>query len=119
MHVHDVAFRLIDQFFLHFRDICHLPPREFLELGIVNISPVQCDDVPTGVVRRSQHEAVVGCSRGKPDVRRHTLVGMDVGMNLDAPFLLSRLRMPAHTLEDEVGEQRDGGGVDDLQAFKP
>ena len=44
---------------------------------------------------------------------------MDIGMYLDASFLLSCLRMPAHPLEDEIGEQRDGRRVDDLQAFQP
>jgi hypothetical protein len=40
---------------------------------------------------------------------------MDVGVNLDSAFLLSCLRMAAHTLEDEVGEERDGRGINDLQ----
>ena len=44
---------------------------------------------------------------------------MDVGMDLDSSFFLSRLRMSSHALENEVGEQRDGRGVYDLQPFEP
>ena len=119
MHVHDIAFRLIDQVFLHLRDVGHFPSAEFLELGVVNVCPVQCDDVAAGIVRGTQHKAVVGGCRGEADVRRNALVGVDVGMHLDSALLLPCLRMPAHTLEDEVGEQRDGRRVDDLQAFQP
>ena len=43
---------------------------------------------------------------GETDVQRHALVGVD----LDAALLLSRLRMSPHTLEDDVGEERDCGG---------
>ena len=42
------------------------------------------------------------------------LVGVDVGVHLDAAFLLVRLRMAADTLEDEVGEKGNRRGVDDL-----
>ena len=44
---------------------------------------------------------------------------MDDGMHLDAAFLLPRLRIAPNTLENEVREQADGGGVDDLQPLHP
>ena len=65
------------------------------------------------------YEAVVGGRRREADVRRHPLVGVYVGVDLDAALLLSCLRMPPRALEDEVGEERDGGRVDDLQPFQP
>ena len=34
---------------------------------------------------------------------------------LDSAFLLACLGMTSYTLEDEVGEKRDGRGIDDLQ----
>ncbi len=40
-------------------------------------------------------------------------------MHLDAAFLLPRLRIAPNTLENEVREQADGGGVDDLQPLHP
>jgi hypothetical protein len=43
---------------------------------------------------------------GETDFQRHALVGVD----LDAALLLSRLRMSPHTLEDDVGKERDCGG---------
>ena len=119
MHIHCVAHRLIDKALLHLGDVYHLSLGEFLKLGIVDIRPVQCDDVTAGVVGRAQHEAVAGGCRGEAYVRRNALVGVDVGMDLDTSLLLPRLGMPAHPLEDEVGEQRDGRGVDDLQTLEP
>ena len=44
---------------------------------------------------------------------------MDDGMYLDAAFFLPRFGMPSHTLEEKVGEQRDGRGVDNLKPFHP
>ena len=44
---------------------------------------------------------------------------MDVGVDLYAALLPARLRMMAHTLEYEVGEERDGCGIDDLKPVKP
>ena len=60
------------------------------------------------IVGGAEHEAVVGGSRGEADVRGYTLVGMDIGVDLNPSLLLPALRMAAHTLEDEVGEERDG-----------
>ena len=40
-------------------------------------------------------------------------------MDLYAALLLSCLRMAAHALEYEVGEERDRRGVDNLQPAKP
>lgn len=44
---------------------------------------------------------------------------MDDSMHLDAAFLLAGLRMPSYTLEQQVGEKRDGCGVYDLEPFHP
>lgn len=49
----------------------------------------------------------------------HALIGMYDGMDLDAAFLFARLGMPAHALEDGVGEQRYCGGVYDAQPLYP
>ena len=44
---------------------------------------------------------------------------MDDGMNLDTAFLLSGLRVSSHSLEQKVGEQRYGGGIDAPEPFHP
>ena len=44
---------------------------------------------------------------------------MNDGMHFYASLLLSRLRMPAHALEDDVREQGYRGGIDDSQTFYP
>ena len=108
IHVHGVAFRLIDKILLHLRDIHHISCGQFLKLGIVDVCPVQRNDIPADIVGGAEHEAVVGGSRGEADVRGYTLVGMDIGVDLNPSLLLPALRMAAHTLEDEVGEERDG-----------
>ena len=86
-----------------------------IELGIVNVSPVDGQDVPAGVIGRSEHEAVVRGSGSVLDVRGDTLIGVYVGMHLDPAFLPACLWMPSHTLEDEVGEERDGRRINDLK----
>ena len=58
------------------------------------------------VMARRKHEGVVGGSGCEANVTWHALIGMYDGMDLDAAFLLTRLGMPAHTLEYGVGEQR-------------
>ena len=40
-------------------------------------------------------------------------------MHLDTALLLPCLRVAAYALEDEVGEERNGRGIDDLQPVKP
>ena len=118
-HVHRVGNGLIDKFFLHFSDINDTPPGQFLELRVINIGPVHGDDLPGGVVGRREHEAVVGRRRSETYIRGYTFVGVDVHVDFQAAFLPARLRVAAHSLEHEVGEQRYRGGVDDLQAFEP
>ena len=44
---------------------------------------------------------------------------MDYGMNFDSTLLFPGLRMAAHFLEKEVGEQCDGSRIDDLKPFQP
>ena len=121
--VHRVAEGLVGEVPLHFRDVDDPIAGEFLELGIVDICTVDGKDVAPVVVGGAEHEAVVRGGR-EADVRGHSLVGMYVGVHLHATLLHAtllpaRLRMPAHALEDEVGEERDGGGVEYLQADKP
>ena len=40
-------------------------------------------------------------------------------MHFDSSLFLAALRMSSNTLEEQVGKQGDGGGVDYLQAFHP
>lgn len=44
---------------------------------------------------------------------------MDVCVNLDAAFLLSRLRMASSALEEQIREQSDRRGIDNLQLVEP
>ena len=111
IHVHGVAFRLIDKILLHLRDIHHISCGQFLKLGIVDVCPVQRNDIPADIVGGAEHEAVVGGSRGEADVRGYTLVGMDIGVDLNPSLLLPALRMPAYTFEYEDGEQGYGSGT--------
>ena len=66
-----------------------------------------------------EHEGVIGGSGGKPDIAVYALIGMDDGMDLDAALLLPRLRVTPHTLENGVGEKRDGGGINDPEPLNP
>ena len=117
--VHRVADGLVGEVLLHLRDVDDPVAGELLELGVVDVCPVDGQDVAPVVVGGAEHEAVVrGCSR-EADVGGDALVGMYVGVHLHASLLPARLRMPAHALEDEVGEERDGGGVEYLQAAEP
>lgn len=119
MHIHCVAYRVKGQVLLHLCYVYNFPSGQFLKLGVVNVRPVKCYDVTTGIVRWAEHETVVGGCRGEADVRRHAFVCMDVGMNLDATLLLAGLGMSPCTFEYEVREQSDGSGIYDLQTFEP
>ena len=44
---------------------------------------------------------------------------MNIGVNFDAALLLPGLRMPPDAFENEIGEERNGRRIDDLQAFDP
>lgn len=44
------------------------PVGKFLKFGVVDVGPVHGDDVPVAIIRRSQHERVMGSGRGEPDV---------------------------------------------------
>ena len=117
--VHGVADGLVGEVLLHLRDVDDPVAGELLKLGVVDVCPVDGQDVAPVVVGGAEHEAVVrGCGR-EAEVGGDALVGMYVGVHLHASLLPARLRMPAHTLEDEVGEERDGGGVEYLQAAEP
>ena len=88
-HIHCVAVDCIDKALLHLRDICHSTCRELLELGVVNVSPVDCQDVSGRVIGRLEHETVVRGGGGVLYVRRYSLVCVYVGMHLDSAFLLA------------------------------
>ena len=118
-HVHPVALDGVHEAFLHLRDVGHAPFGELLELGVVDVRPVDGQDVPLCIVGRDKHEAVVGGRRREADVRRHPIVGVYVGVDLYAAFLPARFRMPSRALEKQVGEQRDCRGVYDLEAVQP
>ena len=118
-HVHPVALDVVHEAFLHLRDIGHASFCELLELGVVDVRPVDGQDVSRRLVGRDKHEAVVGGRRREADVRRHPLVGVYVRVDLYAAFLPARFRTPPHALEKQVGEKRDGCGVYDLEAAQP
>ena len=44
---------------------------------------------------------------------------MNIGVNFDAALLFPGLRMPTDAFENEIGEERNGRRIDDLQAFDP
>src|SRR3712207_7295554 len=44
---------------------------------------------------------------------------MNDGMDLDTSFLLARLGVTPYTLEDEIGEERNRGRVDDTKPLHP
>ena len=119
VHIHAVHKNLIVKFPLHLGHVHHVPVRQLLKLLIVDVCPVHGEDLIMLVMARRKHEGVVGGSGREADVTWHALIGMYDGMDLDAAFLLTRPGMPAHALEDGVGEQRNGGGVYDTQPLYP
>ena len=57
--------------------------------------------------------------RGEANVGGHKLVGMNIGVDFDADLLFLGFQMPTDTFENEIGEERNGRRIDDLQAFDP
>lgn len=110
---------MIHKVLLHLRDIDYATDGLFLELSIVDIGPVQSQDITFDIVRGLEHEAVVCCCRCEPNVRRDAFVGVYVRMDFDAAFLLSCLWMASDALEKHVGEQGYSRGVYDLQPVYP
>ena len=110
--MHTVHKYLIIEIFLHLGDIDDTAVCQFLEFGLVAVGAVHRRYRIMAVMARSEHEGVVCRSRCELHVTRHTLVGAYNRMNFDAAFLLSGLRMTSDTLENGVGEQRDGRGID-------
>ena len=62
---------------------------------------------------------VVCGSRSELHIARYALIAVDARVYLYAAFLLSRLGIASHALEDEVGEEADGRGVNYLQLLHP
>ena len=71
------------------------------------------------VVGGAEHEGIPLVRRGETNVGGHKLVGMNIGVNFDAALLFPGLRMPPDAFENEIGEERNGRRIDDLQAFDP
>ena len=71
------------------------------------------------VVGGAEHKGIPLGRRSEADVGGHKLVGMNIGVNFDAALLFPGLRMPPDTFENEIGEERNGRRIDDLQAFDP
>ena len=71
------------------------------------------------VVGGAEDEGIPLGRRGETNVGGHKLVGMNIGVNFDAALLFPGLRMPPDTFENEIGEERNGRRIDDLQAFDP
>ena len=71
------------------------------------------------VVGGAEHEGITLGRRGYTNVGGHKLVGMNIGVNFDAALLFSGLRMPPDAFDNEIGEERNGRRIDDLQAFDP
>lgn len=105
--------------FLHFGDIHHASVGGFLEFGIVDICTVKCHYLVVAAMARGKHKgeslmaAEVNCTSQGP------LVGVYDRVFFDAAFLLSRPGLPANSLENGIGEQRDGCGIDDSELLYP
>ena len=95
-HAHHIRKHLIYKVFLHLGHIYNTATGQLLELGVVYVGSVKSNDVSVVIIRRFQHETVIGCGRRELDVRRHTLICMDVGVHFYAAFLLSCFGMPAN-----------------------
>jgi hypothetical protein len=80
---------LIYKVFLHLGHIYDTALGQFLELGVVDVSPVHGNNFTAVIVRGLEHETVIGCGGREPDVRRHALVRMDIGVHFYAAFLLA------------------------------
>ena len=67
-HIHHVRMHIIHKVLLH---LCHIDDTaggQFLEFGIVYVSPVHSDDVSIVIIRGFQHETVIGSGRGESDI---------------------------------------------------
>lgn len=119
VHIHAVCQHLVFEIFLHLGDIDDVPLGQFLKLFIVDICTIQGNDFIMLEMAGGEHEGIVGSGRGELYVTVNSFVCMNDGMHFYASFLLSRLRMPSHTLEDDVRKQGYRGGIDDSQTFYP
>ena len=117
--IHAVHQDIVFQALLHLCDIDDFPLREFLKFLVVDIRTVEGHNLFMAEMSVSEHERVICRRGGKLDIKVYALIGMNDGMNLDAFLLLPCLGMPTHTLENYVGEQCYGGGVNDSQPFHP
>lgn len=118
-HQHGVALGLIYEALLHLGHIDDSASGKLPGLGVVDVGPVDGEDVILHIIGGLRHEAVVGGRRREADVGRDTLVGVNARMHLDPAFLLSGLGMPADSLGQEVGEEAYRGGVNDPQPSGP
>lgn len=102
-NLHEVKQKLILEVFLHFRDIYDTSVDQFFKFFIVDIGAVQSHNFIM-IVMRHEHEGIIGCGRGEPDIAWHTLIGVYYGVCLDATFLLSGFWMTTDSLENNVRE---------------
>ena len=84
VHVHTVHKCLISEILLHFGNLHHALVREFLELPVIDVSPVHGDNLFMVVIIRGRHERVIGCGRGKLYVAQPSLIGVYDGVYFDA-----------------------------------
>ena len=117
--MHTVNKHLITKVFLNLGDIYDTTVRKLLKFGIVDIRTVKSDYLVVTVMARSEHERIIGRRRSEPHVAGYALVGVYDRVYFDATLLLSGLGMSADTLENGIGEQRNGRGINDSKLLYP
>ena len=117
--MHAVHKRLVIEVFLHLGDIDNAAVGQFLELVIVDVGAVHCRDLITLVMAWSEHERIVCRRRCELYIAWHTFIGVYHCMDFNAAFLFACLRMATNALENGIGEQAYGCGIDDAQPFYP
>ena len=116
---HTVHKYLVTEVFLHFSDIYDITLRKFLKFSIVDIRAVKCQYLVVAVMTRSKHKRVVCRCRSELHIAGHALICLYYRVYLDAALLLSGFGMPADTLENSVGEQCNGRGINDSKPLYP
>ena len=67
-HIHHVRMHIIHKDLLHLGNIDDTTGGQFLEFGIVYVSPVHSDDVSIVIIRGFQHKTIIGSGRGESDI---------------------------------------------------
>ena len=100
--VHAVNKNLVIEVLLHLCDINNATVCQFLEFGIIDVGAVHCRYLVTLVMARGEPERVVCSRRCELHVAGDSLVGVYHRVNLDTAFLIPRLGMSSHALENGV-----------------